>query len=226
MVKRERKQLFSGMIKRKLNKLWLSQASINIGNSPEILKLAFKSGCRSLFIGFESPSAANLRQVKKSPNVAMGTGDGIRHAARAIRHAGIGIIGSFIIGFDNDDITIFDKTLSLAQEADSVQFQILTPFPGTDLYKHLLSEKRIIYDNYPDDWSRCDMDHLVIKPRNMDLMDLVRGVDYLIDRTFSQRAIIVRAFRTLVHTRSITSTILAFSLNKDSAKIFSIQKKY
>ena len=216
-------ELFNGIVARGIRKIWVTQASIDVGNKPDLLTAAFRSGCRGLFIGFESPVLANLQQIEKTPNLSIGT-EGIKRAARTIRRNGICIIGSFIVGFDGDDISVFRQTLDLAKEADAVQYQFLTPFPGTRLHQRLAEEKRIIYNVFPDDWARYDLDHLMMRPKNIDIVDLVRGFDYLIDRTFSRGAVLSRAFRTLARTRSIAAALLAYGFNRDSARVFAVQR--
>jgi len=149
---------------------------------------------------------------------------GIKQATRRIRKHGIAVVGSFILGCDQDDLSVFCKTHDLALEADAVQFQVMTPLPGTKFGERVQEERRMIYDNFPADWDKCDFDHIMHKPKYLDVVDLVRGIDYLIDKNFSSRAIAARAWRTLVQTRNITATAFALSFNRDSARLFASQR--
>ena len=58
-------RLFKGMIERKIRKIWVTQASVNIADKPEFLKYAYKAGCRFLFIGIESILSDTLKEMKK-----------------------------------------------------------------------------------------------------------------------------------------------------------------
>ena len=144
------KKLFQALIAERIG--WIGQASLNIVKDEELLKLAKKSGCRALFIGFETLSPSNLAEVGKKVNVV----SRYKEAIKKLHDHGIGIEGAFIFGFDNDDKSVFERTVEFANRTkiELVQFGILTPFPGTFLYKKLESEGRII----ERDWSKYDIE--------------------------------------------------------------------
>jgi len=217
-------RLFHGMVDRGIKKIWFSQASINIARYPDVLDAAYRSGCRSLFIGLESPCEANLKTMNKSPNLAVGQ-DGVRKAIREIQKHHIAVVGAFIIGYDHDDVTVFARLLDLMDEVDSVQLAILTPFPGTALFERLHRENRIVYDDFPGDWEKSDTDHVMIRPLNLDIIELVRGFDYIIGKKFSWHSIIRQAIRTLIRTRSPLAAYMSYCFNSDSAKVNGKRKK-
>jgi radical SAM superfamily enzyme YgiQ (UPF0313 family) len=217
--------LFSGMMDRGIKKIWASQASINIGHHPQVLKMAHKSGCRSLFIGLESPMQENLRSMKKGPSMALGMTN-IIHTLRTIRRSGIAVIGSFMLGNEHDDIGVFQKMLDMMREVDSVVLNLSTPFPGTRLAARLQKENRMICDNFPDDWDLCDMDHIMYRPKNLYIEDLLRGFDFVVRKQFSYAAIAGQAVKTLVTTKSPVAALLSVNFNASTHKLFWKQRNY
>ncbi|MFH1878287.1 MAG: radical SAM protein [Candidatus Omnitrophota bacterium] len=211
--------LFRGMLERKINKIWITQTSINIADNPEILKYAYKSGCRFVFIGIESIIQDTLEEMKKAINLKKGI-ENLSKAIRRIQNSGIGVIGAFIVGNDHDDITVFRKTLDFINRAqlDVFQLSYLTPFPGTKLYGRMEREGRIFYDNFPGDWERCDMDQVMIRPKKMTIDELIRGYDYIIRQKITTPKILLQFLRTLVNTRDVITAVLGYNFNRDFQK--------
>lgn len=151
----------------KLN--WFSHASMNIVNDPEILKLCAQSGCRGLFIGFETLSPETMRSIGHKPNRPQDYFE----IVRKIHDHGIGIDASFVFGFDTDDAGVFDRTIEFVIKAkiDIPYFSILTPYPGTRLHKRLRAEGRLI----TEDWSCYDTSHVVFRPTAMSAETLFAG---------------------------------------------------
>lgn len=163
------KRLFS-MLKG-CNRKWMSQASTTIVKDPELMKLASEAGCHGLFMGFESLTQENLDLMGKKMN----TLDKYREVISRLHDHGIGVHGSFIFGYDHDDVSVFDKVLDFTREVrlDAAFMPVLTPFPGTGIYDRLEEEGRIINR----DWSLYDMEHVVFRPKNMTPEQLQEGHD-------------------------------------------------
>ncbi|MFC1497844.1 B12-binding domain-containing radical SAM protein [Verrucomicrobiota bacterium] len=216
-----------GMISKRLNKIWVTQASINIGSCNELLRYAYKSGCRAIYIGFESIIPETLQEMKKTVNLRIGI-DGCKKAIRNIHAHGICVIGAFIFGNDHDDVTVFKKTLDFINETgiDVAQLGILTPFPGTKLFKKLHKENRIISNIFPDDWNKCDTDHIMFMPKNLDIIELTRGMDYLARKIFTPKTALSRAVKSFIRTKSITGAFLSYNFNKDSWANFDTNRKF
>jgi radical SAM superfamily enzyme YgiQ (UPF0313 family) len=87
------------------------------------------------------------------------------------------VIGEFMFGFDTDTPDVFEKTLKAVKDLkiDVADFSILTPFPGTPLFKKLDDEKRIL----TKDWKYYNMGHAVFKPKQMTPEELLRGVQQM-----------------------------------------------
>jgi len=168
-------------------KWWSAQATIHAARDDEFLELAARSGCKQLFIGLESLSQASVIEVSKAFNRV----NEYAQAIRRIHSHGIAVQAGIVFGFDHDDEAIFEKTLEFL-EACGVQnatFNILTPFPGTRLYKRLDAEGRIL----TRDWSKYNgRTDVVFQPRHMSPDALLAGYRYANARFYSWRSIIRR----------------------------------
>jgi radical SAM superfamily enzyme YgiQ (UPF0313 family) len=148
---------------------WLSQTSITFAENPELLKLAQESGCCGMFIGFETLTQEGLNNLNKRFNRAEKYADAIRR----IQDHGIGIQGSFIFGYDWDTKASFETVVDFTEKTrlDSSLFTILTPYPGTKVFKRMMEEGRLL----TTDWSKYDMAHVVFRPKNMTPEELQEG---------------------------------------------------
>lgn len=153
-------ELFAKMLP--LNRKWGAQASINIANNDELLSVMAESGCSTLFIGFESVNARNIASITKS---GVNKTEAYSDQIKKIHDKGIKIFGSFIVGFDDDEDSVFDDIYEFC-EKNKIDFPIvncLTPFPGTELYEQFNEEGRIIDRN----WENYNLTKVVIRPKNM-----------------------------------------------------------
>jgi radical SAM superfamily enzyme YgiQ (UPF0313 family) len=178
------RQLFAALSRR--NRRWLGMTSIETANDLALLDLMAQSGCRSLFVGFETINPQNLDQVGKHCNKVA---DYARNVRR-IHERGIMVNGSFVFGFDGDDVGVFDRTVDFGLEAclDSATFTVLTPYPGTTLYKRLEAQGRIV----DRDWSHYDTTRVVFKPALMSAQELEAGYCRAYRRFYSWPSIVKR----------------------------------
>lgn len=159
------KELLHAMIREEFTFKWSTQVRVEVAKDAELIKLMKKAGCHTVFIGFESVNPESLKEVNKHQKV-----EDIVRAIKTFRKNGIHIHGMFILGLDHDNWKTMKQTVRFALKAQltSVQFLILTPFPGTELYKQNVSENRILFD----DWSLFDGHHVVFKPTNFSVFEL------------------------------------------------------
>jgi radical SAM superfamily enzyme YgiQ (UPF0313 family) len=145
------KELFTKMIP--LKKHWIGQCSLAAVKRIENVKLMAESGCKALFIGFESVDEETVKFTGKRQNKP----SQYRETMDMLHDHGIATWGSFVFGFDTDSKTVFDRTVDFGIEMKLTMalFAILTPYPGTALYKRLLSEGRL---TDPKWWMRTDHD--------------------------------------------------------------------
>lgn len=178
------KQLFKALAPLKIN--WGSQASLTMARDPELLELAAKSGCTALFIGVESISAENLAAANKRFNKV----EKFKEEFSRFHDYGIQIMTGMIFGFDNDDETVFERTVEFLEEnrIELTMFNILTPLPGTNLYKQMDAEGRIIDRN----WENYDGRHVVFQPKLMSPETLQEGFYWAYHRFFSFPSVLRR----------------------------------
>jgi radical SAM superfamily enzyme YgiQ (UPF0313 family) len=126
---------------------WSAQVSIDIARDAELLQLMRRSGCICVLIGFESLNPAVLARMDKAVNAQA---EIYEDAAQALRKHGIGVYGTFVFGYDNDDAASFQRTLAFAKRHGFffTAFNHLVPFPGTPLYDRLQSEGRLLHDKW------------------------------------------------------------------------------
>lgn len=180
-------ELFSGM--RGMGFKWLSHAPIDLSRDPELLRAAGEAGCVGLFVGFESLNETALAAMGKVTNRAAS----YLEEARAFRDNGIGILGSFVLGYDGDTPAVFDGLLRFCEEArlEAAIFPILTPYPGTAVRARLEREGRIT----SNDWEDYDMGHVTFRPRGMTADELQRGHDRLNRSFYSFSSMFRRIFK-------------------------------
>ena len=171
-----------------LKKKWAGQASLTLTRDPELLKLAAESGCVSLFVGVESLSAENLKQVNKSFNRA----HQFEEALKALHDHDIMIVAGFIFGLDHDDEGVFERTLRFCERnrIELPSFFILTPLPGTPLFQRMESEGRLLHK----DWSKYNGATVVFRPKLMTEETLQRGFNWVCKEGYSWGSIIKRVF--------------------------------
>lgn len=204
------KELFSAL--EPLGLTWGGQASLNLANDDDLLRLAKRSGCKSLFIGVESNEEAVLKNVNKSPNVNLDRVEAIKK----IQSHGISVFASFVNGFDREDKAIFNRTLEYLNAANPqfISIAALTPFPGTKLYDKMLAEGRM-KEQYWLDSTWFDRSRSPFKLKSYSDRDLKEGLDHINRHFFSYRSII----RRLIKTRINIFYYAAMSLGLRSASL-------
>jgi radical SAM superfamily enzyme YgiQ (UPF0313 family) len=181
------KMLFEEMASLKFK--WASHAPLSFVNDEELLKLASQSGCIALFVGFESLIPENLSLMEKPTNAKISPVE----AVKKFHDHGIGILASFILGYDHDTPDTFEKILDFCDQVkmDGAIFPILTPYPGTLLRKRLKGEERILTDQ----WDLYDMEHVTFLPRGMSPEKLQEGFEWLNSSFLSWRSIFRRLLK-------------------------------
>ena len=159
--------LFDGM--RGMGRLWQAAGTVNAILLPGLLEKAVDAGLRSLFVGFETLNVDNLTEQRKFQNLRRD----YNAAIRRLHDLGVMVNGSFVFGMDGDDDTVFDRTVNWAieQGVETATFHILTPYPGTALYKRMVEQGRMTESN----WDRFDTRHTVFAPARMSGEALEQG---------------------------------------------------
>ena len=168
---RRTRELCEAMVREKFKFKWTTQVRADVARDPELVRLMKRSGCHTLYIGFESVNPESLEGMKKNQTVAE-----IAEAVKVLRRHRIHIHGMFVLGFDQDDWKTIRKTVRFAKKArlTSTQFLILTPLPGSEFYDRIAAEKRIAFH----DWTLYDAHHAVFQPARLSLFDLQKAQSF------------------------------------------------
>ena len=172
---------------------WAGQSTMLLAKNNELLKLAAKSGCAGLFIGFESLSELSLRTANKGFNRIRDYGE----CVQKLRDHGILVLASFMFGFDHDDRSIFEKTVDflIKNKVAAASLPVLSPYPGTKFFQKMEAEGRIL----TRDWSKYDCENAVFKPRLMKPEELEEGTRWATAEFYSRASILSRFAGNLRH---------------------------
>ena len=168
---------------RPLGRIWCAATSLEVTDDPSLVLEMALAGCTGVFVGFESLSAGNLEESGKRTPPPEDYG---RRVAMFHRH-GIQVNGSFVLGFDHDRPDVFRRTVEWieANRLECATFHILTPYPGTPLFRRYERDGRLLHR----DWDRYDTAHCVFMPRHMTPQELEEGYAWCYRRLFSLRSI-------------------------------------
>jgi radical SAM superfamily enzyme YgiQ (UPF0313 family) len=121
-----------------------TEVSINLADDDKLMQLMVKAGFEAVFIGIESPNEESLIECNKTQN----RNRDLISSVRMIQESGLEVQGGFIVGFDNDPLSIFDKLTNFIQESGIVTAMVglLNAPKGTKLQKRLLDEGRLLND--------------------------------------------------------------------------------
>lgn len=161
------RNLFAGM--QGMQRLWQAASTVDAILRDDLIEHAAKAGLRSLFVGFETLSNANLQASNKPQNLNRSYADAIKK----LKDLGIMVNASFVFGLDDDDPSVFERTVEWAvqQGVTTTTFHIATPYPGTPFYQRMAQQGRLLHR----DWQRYDTRHAVFTPRDMTAQQLEAG---------------------------------------------------
>jgi len=190
------------------NKKWLANGTINVlGENDEFLKLAQEANIYYWYIGFESFSQRSLNGANKKQNKV----ENYVSAIKKIKDYGMIINGSFMFGFDEDTTDIFETTSKKIDRLgiDMAEFHIITPFPGTALYRRLKEEGRLLSEN----WSKYTTATVVFEPKKMSVSELFEGTRNVAKNFYTIPKIIKRSFHALEMSKDIHVFVLVLLRN-------------
>lgn len=208
------KELFTAMIP--LKKWWFGLTTTAIGHNDELLDIFQKSGCKGLLVGFESVNQETQQSMNKG---------GVNHVSEykelmdKLHRKGIMVMGCFAFGGDEDGKDVFRRTVELCVKAkiDLPRFSIITPFPGTEFYRELEKEGRIVERNF----AMYDVEHCVYQPKQMTKEELEAGIAWAWKEAYSVKNIFRRLDLTKI--RTIKSVYLLLNIGyRKYAKEFEI----
>jgi len=169
--------------------LWYGHAPVSIAFDQPLLEGFARSGCIAINLGFESFSAKNLKAMGKGFNQPSRYAE----AVSRIHDQGVGIMGTFIVGLDDDDPGVFQRIIdfSVGSKLDWALTFIMAPYPGTDSFLRLEKEGRILCR----DWEKYDSLHVVFQPLGMSVEELEKGMKKAWKEVFSTSSIYHRVLK-------------------------------
>lgn len=119
-----------------------TEASLDLADDAELMELMVRAGFDEVFVGIETPHDGGLEETGKVQN----RNRDLLASVRRIQHSGLQVQGGFIVGFDSDPVSIFEKQIRFIQESGIVTAMVglLTAIRGTKLYSRLVSEGRLL----------------------------------------------------------------------------------
>ena len=182
------RELFEALIPLKIQ--WFGLATMLIDEN--LSELMARSGCRGLLIGFESLSENVLSTSQKKFNKPAQ----YIQLVKRLQSQGILINGTFVFGNDADTKESFAQVKDFVLDAgiELPRFSILTPFPGTPLFKNLEKSGRIL----TKDWSLYDGQHVVFEPLKMERQELIEGHEKIWKEVYSYSSIFKRNKRQMI----------------------------
>jgi radical SAM superfamily enzyme YgiQ (UPF0313 family) len=159
--------LFEGMCG--MGRLWQAAGTVQSILKPDLMEKAAQAGLRSLFVGFETLNPDNLKLQHKYQNL----NKDYAQAIQRLHGLGVMINASFVFGMDEDDETVFARTVEWAirNGIETATFHILTPYPGTVFHENIKRQGRILHSN----WNQYDTRHAVFQPMKMSPETLEKG---------------------------------------------------
>lgn len=195
---------------------WLSQGSLNLAHDPDLLALAARSGCIGMLVGFESLGDATIAALGKKVNHV----EQYESDVAALHRHGIGLIGCFVFGFDEDDASTIERTVAFVERVniDVPQLTVLTPYPGTVLRTQLEQAGRILHSR----WEEYDIGHVVFQPARMSVEELQAAYRSACARLYAWPRMVKRVLRSSLYLRSPGKTHAFWLINRVYRKLFEL----
>ncbi|GGD26707.1 B12-binding domain-containing radical SAM protein [Hyunsoonleella pacifica] len=163
-------ELFEGM--KGMNRVFQGASTVDAILRGNLIEKAAEAGLRSVFVGFETFSPQNLKQSNKKQNLKKD----YEAAVKRLHSLGIMVNGSFVFGLDDDDKDVFKRTVDwgVQNAITTSTYHVLTPYPGTKLFKDMEQQNRIITKN----WDLYDTRNVVYKTTNLSATQLKEGYNW------------------------------------------------
>ncbi len=187
-----------------------TEVSINLADDPELMRLMTQAGFETVFVGIETPNESSLTECSKNQN----KGRDLVESVKTLQRAGLQVQGGFIIGFDNDPLSIFQQQIDFIQKSGIVTAMVglLQAPPGTRLYERMKKEGRLLQDISGDN---ADGSTNIIPKMGLDV--LREGYRKLLAQIYSPKAYYERVLTFLreyrppdIHMHLDLQYVLAF----------------
>ncbi len=147
---------------------FITEASINLAEDDKLLSMMRDSGFQHVFVGIETPSEESLQECNKFLNISKD----LIACVKKIQNYGMQVSGGFIVGFDSDTPSIFERQIKFIQESGIViaMVSLLNAPRGTKLFHRLKNENRLL-----PDFSGNNTDFSINFVPKMDMQELLEG---------------------------------------------------
>lgn len=173
---------------------FLTEASVNLAEDPEMCELMAQAGFKKVFLGIETPSLEGLEECHKLQN----TRRDLVESVQTIQRAGLEVMGGFIVGFDSDREDVFRRQFEFIQRSGVVTAMVglLTALPRTALYRRLVREGRIQAESTGN-----NVEAVLNFETKLDREFLVNGYRELMNRLYEPKVYHRRIRTFLAHHR-------------------------
>jgi radical SAM superfamily enzyme YgiQ (UPF0313 family) len=187
------------MAKGKKGCVFLTETSINLADDPELMAMMAEAGFDSVFIGIETPEENSLTECCKTHN----KNRNLLQDVRKILHSGLQVMGGFIVGFDSDPPSIFQRQVDFIQKSGIVTAMVglLQAPPGTRLFERLSREQRVFTE-----FSGDNVDGRTNILPAMGLDKLTHGYRAIMEQIYSPRKYYQRVRRILRELKAPVAT--------------------
>ena len=143
-----------------------TEASINLADDAELMDMMVEAGFDTVFVGIETPAENGLAECSKKQNL----GRDLVEDVKRIQRAGLQVQGGFIVGFDSDTPSIFQRQIDFIQNSGIVTAMVglLQAPPGTRLYERLRDAGRLLHEKMTGD--NVDGTTNIVPTMNLDLL--------------------------------------------------------
>jgi radical SAM superfamily enzyme YgiQ (UPF0313 family) len=192
-----------------------TEASIDLSDDEELMQMMVKAGFTSVFVGIESPNEESLTECNKFQN----KNRDLVASVKKIHQSGLQVQGGFIVGFDNDPPSIFEKLITFIQESSIVTAMVglLNAPHGTRLYQRLLKENRLLKDSSGD-----NTDFSTNFVPKMTLEKLLKGYKRIVSSIYSPKYYYQRVKSFLKEYKPAQKTTFRFNYSNMGALIKSM----
>jgi radical SAM superfamily enzyme YgiQ (UPF0313 family) len=200
--------------KNKVGCSFITEASINLADDPQLMQMMADAGFISVFVGIETPDENSLKECNKAQNINRD----LVESVKCMQRHGLQVMGGFIVGFDNDSPTIFQRQIEFIQQSGIVTAMVgmlQAPF-GTKLYQRMKQEGRLIEEHSGDNTDGSTN----IKPK-MGFDALQQGYTRLISQIYSPEMFYKRV-RTFLENYNPAKAVVHLQLDEIYAFLRSI----
>jgi radical SAM superfamily enzyme YgiQ (UPF0313 family) len=184
----------------------------------ELFDASISAGLSAVFVGIETIDEAARTHLKKAVSI-----DEYKKAILRCRKAGVFFHAAFIFGMDSHDTSIFNRTLDFIMEQNipSVSAYVLTPYPGTALFKRLRKQNRLLHQN----WSYYDHLTPVFRPQRMSFEELTEGYLRFRQQLYSLKGILFR-FPAQVLIKPLAYIAMSLAFHRTTGLLKEHYKRY